>query len=258
MDSNHKLGLYVSYYLARFDKAAYENLGFGNQLETHDKIGELLSINPHTIKNWRDEFDPLFGHRLGWYQRPLTLSRVQVAQALDELDETQIFEIVKDILFKVSGDAEDLEQLTDIVKTDDQKRKKSKYILRCPTGKAAEKFFIDYFIENQKPIAGKLMDCRDLGVGYDFKIEGKNGSCFVEVKGVSQYSGEVLFTGKEWIVAQREGVNYFLCVVSNLNTEPNILFIQNPADKLKPKKNIYTSIQICWNVSQNQLSELYD
>lgn len=258
MDYNHKLGLYVSYYLARFDKVAYENLGFGNQLETHNKIGELLSVNPHTIQNWRDEFDPLFGHRVGWYQRPMTPSRVRVVQALEDLDEPQILEIVKDILFKASGESEEFEQLMNIVTTDDQKRKNSGYILRAPTGKAAEKFFIDYFSENQKPIEGKLIDCRDLGVGYDFKIEGKNNSCFVEVKGVSQYSGGVLFTGKEWIVAQKEGENYFLCVVSNLSTVPNIVFIQNPADKLSPKKNIYTSIQINWSVSQNQLSEIHD
>lgn len=46
MDNNHKLGLYVSYYLAQFDKEAYLNLWFGNQVEPHNKISELISVNP--------------------------------------------------------------------------------------------------------------------------------------------------------------------------------------------------------------------
>ena len=65
MENNHKLGLYVSYYLSRFDKEAYQNLGYGKQVPTHKKIGELLEINFHTIRNWRDQFDPLHGHKLG-------------------------------------------------------------------------------------------------------------------------------------------------------------------------------------------------
>ncbi len=63
MEANHKLGLFVSYYLSRFDEEASKYLAYGNQLETHTRIGELLYINPHTVKNWRDEFDPLFEHR---------------------------------------------------------------------------------------------------------------------------------------------------------------------------------------------------
>jgi len=94
MEDNHKLGLYVSYYLSRFDDEAYQNLGFGKQLETHNKIGELLSVNSHTVKNWRDEFDPLFGHRADWYQRPMIPSRLNVSQALELLDEFNARNIV--------------------------------------------------------------------------------------------------------------------------------------------------------------------
>ena len=98
MENNHKLGLYVSYYLSRFDKAAYQNLGFGKQVSTHKKIGELLNINPYTIQNWRDQFDPLHGHRVGWHQREITQSRINVAKALEDLNEVQVQSIVNDIL----------------------------------------------------------------------------------------------------------------------------------------------------------------
>lgn len=259
MENNHKLGLYVSYYLSRFDEKAYQNLGFGNQMETHNKIGEILSVNPHTVKNWRDEFDPLFGHRVGWYQRPMTPSRIRVAQALESLDEHQVQSIVRDILTgKLKEDPDAEEQLLSIASDDSKGRTSQPFIVRAPTGKAAEEFFQKHYSENKFPVEGKLIDCRDLGVGYDFRIEKTDHKYFIEVKGISDFSGGVLFTNKEWIVAQSEGKNYFLCVVSNLSEQAEIIFIQNPAEKLNPKKNIYTTIQISWSVTQNQLAELND
>lgn len=76
MENNHKLALYVAYYLSRFDKIAYEHLGFGKQQLTHKSIGKILGVNPHTIQNWRDQFDPIHGNRKGWYQREMTQSRL--------------------------------------------------------------------------------------------------------------------------------------------------------------------------------------
>ncbi|HCY77498.1 MAG TPA: hypothetical protein DHV28_16400 [Ignavibacteriales bacterium] len=257
MDNNHKLGLYVSYYLARFDEEAYQNLGFGNQGDTHNKIGEILSVNPHTVKNWRDEFDPLFGHRMGWYQRPMNPSRIRVAQALENLDEIQVRSITKDILSgKIHQEPDELDQLVLIASDVIKGSFSSKFILRTPTGRAAEEFFINHFSENKKPFEGTLIDCRDFGVGYDFRIENKDKKYFVEVKGLSDFSGGILFTSKEWTVAKNEAENYFLCVISNLSDTPNIIFIQNPFEKLKPKKNIYTSIQISYSVTENQIAEL--
>lgn len=259
MENNHKLGLFVSYYLSRFDEEAYQNLGFGNHEETHNKIGELLSVNPHTVKNWRDEFDPLFGPRVGWYQRPMSPSRIRVVLALENLDEAQIREIVKDIISgSIQNEEDELEQLLNIVKTDDSKKRTSKFILRAPTGRQAEEFYISHFSAFKKPYEGILVDCRDLGVGYDFRIESNNKYYFVEVKGLSEFSGGILFTSKEWTIAQNEGKNYFLCIISNLSDKPDIVFIQDPAHKLSPKKNIFTSIQVSWSVSNNQLAEIHE
>lgn len=254
MEINHKLGLYVSYYLSRFDNQAYQNLGFGNQLETHLKIGELLSIKPQTVKNWRDEFDPLFGHRAGWYQRPMIPSRVRVAQALENLDETSIRSIVNDILSgKIKEESESEEQLLSIVSDTLENKESQKFILRAPTGKAAEEFFVKYFSETQIPYNGELFDCRDLGVGYDFRIENGGEKYYVEVKGLADNSGEVLFTNKEWAVALNEGERYILCIVTNVNANPAITLIKNPGAKINPKKNIFTSIQINWSITESQL-----
>ncbi len=253
MENNHKLGLYVSYNLARFNEIAYQNLGFGNQKETHKKIGDLLSVKPQTVQNWRDEFDPLFGHLADWYQRPMSPSRAKVAQVLEHLDELQIRGIVKDILSeKMNDESDEVELLLAIASDKTNNKSKRNFILRTPTGKAAEEYFQKYYFENKKPIVGNLIDYRDWGVGYDFRIETLTEKYFVEVKGMSELTGGVLLTDKEWTVAQMEEENYFLCIISNLNEKPELKFIQNPAHKLNPKKNIYTSIRINWSLSQNE------
>lgn len=259
MDNNNKLGLYVSYYLSRFDDEAYKNLGYGNQVETHSAIGEILSINPYTIKNWRDEFDPLFGHRAGWYQRPMIPSRLRIVQALENLDEPHIRDLVRDILAgRIQNEEDQLEQLLNIVISDDNKSKTSRFILRSPTGRQAEEIYLTHYSENKKPVDGKLIDCRDLGVGYDFKIDTNKEIIYIEVKGLSSFSGGILLTSKEWEVANAKGANYYLCLVSNINQNPIVSFLQNPAKKLNPKRNITTSIQISWSITEKQLAELND
>ena len=221
MENKHALGLYIAYYLARFNEIAYANLGFGNKTETHKKIGDILSVKQMTIKNWRDEFDPLFGHRAGWYQRPMSPSRVKVAQALESLDELQIRGIVEDILYKkMNEESDEVELLLAITSAKTNDKSKRNFILRTPTGKAAEEYFQKYYFE-KKPVAGNLIDCRDLGVGYDFKIETFTEEYFVEVKGISELTGGVLLTDKEWTVAQMKEDKYFLCIISNLNENLN-------------------------------------
>jgi hypothetical protein len=259
MDKNHKLALYVSYYLSRFNDEGLTNLGYSTWNEAYSDIADKLQVNKHSVKNWRDEFDPIHGHRAGWYQRPMIASRAKVCQALENLDEQSVREIVVDILTgKIKEDADQEKQLLSIPSVEQEESSPKQFILRAPTGRKAEKYFIEYFEKNKKPINGDLIDCRDLGVGYDFRIEADDKNYFVEVKGISDFSGGVLFTNKEWSTARNEGDSYFLCIVSNLNEKIEINFIQNPFEKLNAKKNIYTSIQINWSVTANQLAEIND
>ena len=256
MEDNHKLGLYVSYYLSRFDKEAYQNLGYGNQVPTHERIGELLNINFHTIRNWRDQFDPLHGHRAGWYQREITQIRINVAKAIEDLNEVQVRGIVNDILSgKIKEEPEEEAQLLSIIKEDTNEIGNKEFILRGPTGKAAEIFFIQYHNKTSIPRAGSLVDCRDLGCGYDFKIESNDLESYIEIKGMIDISGGILFTNKEWQIATEKGDDYFLCIVKKIGSNPEISFIQNPASKIKPKKNIFTTIQINWSVTENELKK---
>lgn len=254
MEENHKLGLYVSYYLSRFNEVAYKNLGFGNMLETHNRIGLILCLPPNTVKNWRDEFDPLFGHRVGWYQRPMIQSRVRVVEALAELDEIAVRAIVLDILNgDINRNTYETEQLVSIVSEKEPTSETGKFILRGPTGKLAEEFFIQQFNMNNTKFSGNLKDCRDYGCGYDFKIEGEVTS-YIEVKGLAGDKGGILFTNMEWQVANDFGELYHVCLIKNIETNPEISFISNPAKILNPEKSIHTVIQVSWSVSEKDLN----
>lgn len=94
MEQNHQEALYVAYYLARFDKEALRFLNYSTWTEAFNDIAYKLKVQKHSVKNWRDEFDPLFGHRKGWHKRPMAPSRLYVAEEMKHLKEKEIRKIV--------------------------------------------------------------------------------------------------------------------------------------------------------------------
>lgn len=61
--------LITALYLSRF---GHEALDLGNQDQTFERAGELLGTKKHTLKNYRDSFDPhTESHRRGWWQTDL-------------------------------------------------------------------------------------------------------------------------------------------------------------------------------------------
>jgi len=259
MEINHKLSLYVCYYLARFDKLALVNLGYKNWETAFIDISQKLDVKKHSVRNWRDEFDPLFGYRAGWHQRPMSPSRINVALALENLEEPEIRSIVKDILSgEIDNDSDNLKHLLEIADDNTEKEGSKPFVSRGPTGKKAEEFFVEYHRLHNLPLNGELIDTRDLGCGYDFEIKSGAIRHFIEVKGLADNQGGILLTNKEWERAKQERNNYTICIVSNLNKTPEIKFINNPHSKLNPKKNIVQTIQIQWSVSNNELQTFND
>jgi superfamily II DNA or RNA helicase len=60
---------------------------------------------------------------------------------------------------------------------------------------------------------------------------------YIEVKGRGGIGG-VALTPNEWIKAQRFGKDYWLYVVVNCKTKPELYMIQDPASKLNPKEEV--------------------
>lgn len=258
MENNHKLALYVAYYLAKFDQLALENLGYTNWTSAFQDVAEKLDCKIHSVRNWRDEFDPLFEFRAGWHQRPMSPSREQVALALENLLEPQIRNIVISILSgKIKDETDEMDKLL-LIATENPSSNKRGFILRGPTGKAAELFFQDHFTKTGQPVNGTLVDTREHGCGYDYRIDAAEQSFYVEVKGLAEATGGVSFTDKEWATARENGEQYYLCLISNLSDNPVVEFFNNPSKKFDPKMSIYTSIQTSWGISHNQLKAVND
>ena len=58
-------------YLSKFNSDGLRALGFDSFVEAFNVIGSALGVRPASVKNYRDEFDPLFPNsRKGWHKRP--------------------------------------------------------------------------------------------------------------------------------------------------------------------------------------------
>lgn len=256
----NQLAIIVSYYLARFDREALTNLGYASFNEAFEAVGDTLQVKKNYVKLRRDEFDPAFPWREGW-KRSMDKRIVKTIELFQDLDEPEMREIVLKILKdNTYQSSEELTQITGIINSvqPDKKGDKKKmggglFILRGPTGKKAEAFFQSHFNQTFEPVKGNLIDTREWGCGYDFKIESGKRETFVEVKGLSEISGGILFTDKEWKTAKEKTDSYYLAIVRNVTKEPEIQFFQNPAGIFQPNKNIYTSIQVQWSVSDKVL-----
>src|SRR5690554_589417 len=249
---NKEQAIVVSYYLSRFNDDAVNNLGYKTWKDAFDDLSDKLQINKHTIKNWRDEFDPFHGHRAGWHQRQPRKTISNIISQFEQLEEFDIRQIAVEI---INGNKIDLPEIDN---SENEVITNPIFILRGPTGKKAEQFFIEYHRLNNLPVAGELIDSRDLGCGYDFEIKSKSYQHFIEVKGLASNIGGLLFTNKEWETAKRERSRYTVCIVSNINDSPEISFINDPFSKLNPRKNIIQTVQVQWSVSNNELQGIND
>lgn len=91
--------LLVAYYLSKTNKAGLQALGYKTFLEAFQKLSAILKQKVNTVKNMRDEFDPLFDNgRKGWYQRPLSHSRKEVHEKYNNVSFEDMTDIVKKII----------------------------------------------------------------------------------------------------------------------------------------------------------------
>lgn len=258
MNAN-QLAIIVAYYLSKFDKLGLQKLGFKTYSEAFETTARVLGVKKNYVKFRRDEFDPVHPWRKGWI-REMDKRIIKSIEVLQNIDEPDLREIVLGILndptFRESEEVIEISSL--LIADKDDKVEPGTFVLRGPTGKAAEEFFIQYYRQNKYPFEGQLIDCREIGVGYDFEIKSEKESVFIEVKGLSASTGGVLFTNKEWLTAIDMGPKYFLCLISNLDEDTQINFINNPSKHLAPKRNIRPTIQINWSITQKQLNGIND
>jgi hypothetical protein len=262
VEENRKLALIVSYYLSKFNRDALNNLGYPTFTEAFKDISAKLNVKSSTIKNMREDFDPLHPNngRVGWYQRELRPSRLNVVENYSHLSELALTAIVEDILNNYPKSSNNLSVYTTVLNnnlnddggSEEVKGNKRTFTTRGITGNQAEELFIEAF-NNGEIIgySGNLINRRNDGCGYDFELEGQN--VVFEVKGLLVEKGGINFTDKEWNVSSELGDKYVMVLISNIKDKPVFNLYKNPHKYLSAEQRTTKVIAINWSVSSNQL-----
>ncbi|MDP2820876.1 MAG: DUF3883 domain-containing protein [bacterium] len=231
-------------YLSKFDAEGLKFLGFDNFTEAFNVIGLALGVKPASVKNYRDEFDPLFpNERQGWHKREIRPYCKNIYNSFNALDITNFSNLLKEIIYE----NHELDVLMEqIAKKED---KESSFAKRLITGQAAEHYFKENYIKIDVFKDYQIEDTTKHGCGFDFKLYTPNSEFLgVEVKGLNNSNGNIALTSKEYSVAQMLGGRYFLFIVKNFKEIPFHDYFQNPLNsKLKFNRIEMTIKQISWN-----------
>ncbi len=234
-------------YLSKFDAVALGSLGFETFTEAFNVFGFAIGVQPRSIKNYRDEFDPLFPNdRMGWHKRTTRKYCKDIYDAYHQLDLSEFTSLIKNIIYKDY----DLDLLIEEIAKDEDNTE-STFAKRLITGQAAEQYFRDSFAEVDLFQGHKLHDTTKFGCGFDFKLVNNDISPYfgVEVKGLNDKSGSVALTSKEYAVAGLLEERYFLFVVKNFREKPFHQIYRNPIKTLNFNKTEQRIIQTSWSVS---------
>lgn len=232
-------------FLSKFDTAGLALLGFESFTEAFNVIGFGLGSKPASIKNYRDEFDPLFlNSRLGWHKRSRRSYCLNIFEDYQSLDIESFSALIRSL---VDFGPKDLLDVPDDLDDED-----SAFARRLVTGLAAEHYFETLHPSLPEFDSYSLENTTRLGCGYDFRLRSKSSNDFlaVEVKGLMSKSGGLSLTPKEHRVASILADKFYLFVVKNFREAPFHEIYQNPlASKLNFEKRERVIIQVSWTAN---------
>lgn len=234
-------------YLSKYDLLGLKTLGFESFVEAFNVIGYALGSKPASIKNYRDEFDPLFPNlRKGWHKRRTRDYCLAVFKAYNDLD----FESFTGLVKSFFGYDENV--WSEILPTEQQDERASAFAQRLITGLAAEQYF-ESVQAGLPEFKGYLVEnTTRLGCGYDFRLRSEPSDSnkdflAVEVKGLREQTGTLSLTPKEYDVATALRERFFLFVVRNFRESPFHEIFQNPLSGiLHFRRTERVSIQVSW------------
>lgn len=239
-----KKAILAGLYLSKFNEEGLNELGFENFTQAFNVIGYSLGVQPASIKNYRDEFDPIFPNkRKGWHKREMRQYCNDIYLSYRDLNLNKFSNLLKQIVYKNS----ELDILIENVSR--KENRENSFAKRLITGQAAEKYFKEKYSTIDIFKNYSIEDCTNLGCGFDFKLSSENKEFLgIEVKGLNSINGAIALTNKEYNVAQYMKDKYFLFVVKNFRESPFHKIIQHPFNSQLNFKKIETRItQISWN-----------
>jgi len=236
--------LLVGYAMSRLDDDYLKARGFKNWKTAFAEAGELLDVQPASIKNLRDEFDPVHGNaRRGWADRPMRPNRQRVMGELCDVSDAALLEMVGRIL------AHDREVAQEVVAPLSNPVLRIHNVAeRLRTGRLAE----DFFLANSESIANvkrlQVLDHRAMARGYDFTIRDREDVA-IEVKGMKKKRGGIMFTDREWSEAKTRRADFWLVLVGNIEANPVARLIPDPTAALQAKCQYQTTIAASWRAT---------
>jgi Protein NO VEIN, C-terminal len=234
-------------YLSKYDSAGVKKLGFESFIEAFNVVGYALASKPASIKNYRDEFDPLVSkRRKGWHKRPTRAYCLKVFQQYKDLD----FEAFTGLIRSFVGYDDNL--WSEIQTKDEETNAEAQFAKRLTTGLAAERYF-----ETNQPTIPEFRDytvlnTTRLGCGYDFRLgtAGSEGFLAVEVKGLKETTGSLSLTPKEHEIAGKLEDRFFLFVVKNFRETPFHEVYRNPlSSALRFARRESVTVNVSWLTS---------
>lgn len=234
----------VGLYLSKYDSLGLKRLGFESFVEAFNVIGYALGSKPASIKNYRDEFDPLFpNRRKGWHKRQIRGYCLKVFEQYKNLDLELFTDLVKSFV------GYDDNAWSEVQAKEEQDEGESYFAKRLITGLAAERYFesVQPGLTEFKGYA--LENTTRLGCGYDFRLrlEANKEFLAVEVKGLRERMGSLSLTPKEHAVAMALRDRFFLFVVKNFQESPFHEIFQDPlSGKLRFKKTERITVHVSW------------
>lgn len=234
-------------YLSKYDALGLRKLGFKTFTEAFNVIGYALGSQPASIKNYRDEFDPIVSkRRKGWRKRPTRAYCLKVFEAYKNLD----LELFAGLMRSFVG--YDANAWSEFQASDKQRESESRFAERLITGLAAERYF-----ESVQPTLPELKDyvvenTTRLGCGYDFLLTraGNQRPLAVEVKGLKGRTGSISLTPKEYQVASNLQEGFCLFVVKDFCRSPFHEMFRNPlAGAIDFVRAERLTVQVSWVAS---------
>jgi hypothetical protein len=242
--TNRDKAVLIGLYLSKFDLEGLENLGFSSFTEAFNTLGYAIGVKPASLKNYRDEFDPLFPNsRKGWHKREIRDYCKNYYHKYKDWQLNPFSEFIRCIVYPHYETQIFSERIFDDCKRIEQ----TTFAKRLATGQAAEQYFRDVY--NKISIFENfiLEDTTKLGCGFDFKLHSNVSDKFlaIEVKGINGSSGNIMLTEKEFKIANYLKNNYYVFVVKNFVDKPEHIYFQDPLNcTLKFEKTESKIIQI--------------
>lgn len=234
----------IGLYLSKFDIEGLKNFGFSSFTEAFNTFGYAIGVKPASLKNYRDEFDPLFPNpRKGWHKREIRDYCKSCYHKYKDWQLNTFSEFIKCIVYPHY----ETQIFAERIFYDHEKIEQTTFAKRLATGQAAEQYFRDVY--NKIPIFEDfiLEDTTKLGCGFDFKLHSNASDKFlaIEVKGINGSSGNIMLTEKELKIVNYLKDNYYVFVVKNFVDKPEHIYFQDPLNcTLKFEKTESKIIQI--------------